>query len=51
MEAIEIGATQYEVRQTDSPDKKWVQTDKGERLAICVHGIWEWKNKKKKPTP
>ena len=40
MEAIEIGGRKYEVMQTDAPDKKWVQTSVGEKVAIRVNGIW-----------
>ncbi len=46
METIEIKGIKYVVRQTDCPFKKWVQTEKGERIAIRSGGIWKWKGAK-----
>ncbi len=43
IETIELGGIKYLVRQTDSPKKKWVQTDNGERIAIYSGGIWKFK--------
>ena len=44
MDTIEIDTKQYEVRQTDSSDKKWVQTKNGERQVVRINGTWKWKS-------
>lgn len=51
MESIEIDGARFVVRQTDGPDKKWVQTDKGERIAVRSGGVWKWKVLKPQPPP
>lgn len=43
MESIDIEGTRYSVRQTDGPDKKWVQTEAGERIAVRSGDVWKWK--------
>lgn len=43
MELINVDGIEYQVRQTDGPNKKWVQTDKGERIAVRSDGVWKWK--------
>lgn len=47
MKTIEVNGIKYQVRQTNSQNEKWVQTNKGERIAIYSSGIWKWKFQKR----